>query len=187
MSTLDDVPEGINPDRWSRLSAEQKVAYRKLVPTDREPMRGKPRESTRAPSRAAQPKPIPPRQSLGRGILSAGKNWLENAAATMQEREPPHKAKSGAGKWLAQASQNISTGQVGTNFNPFGSFNMPGGPAPLPPGWGGFGGSAPAAPHREASHRKGKKGKKKRQHREAGEETQPWHSGYLPPGARGFF
>ena len=139
-----------------------------------------------APAPAPSPTP-PPKQSLGKQILGAGKNWLENAAANTQGREPPHKAKSAAGQWLANANRNITTGRVNMNFNPFGSFGLPSGPQQLPPGWGGFG-PGPALRREPPQHREpAKKGKKKKKRRSEPAETMPWDPSHIPEGARRFF
>jgi len=138
-----------------------------------------------APAPAPAPTP-PPKRSLGKQLLGAGRNWLENAAANTQGRAPPHKPKSAAGQWLANANRNINQGNINMNFNPFGGFGLPSGNQPLPPGWG-FG-QGPPLRREPPQHREPvKKGKKKKKRRSEMAETMPWDSSYIPPGARRFF
>jgi len=123
---------------------------------------------------------------LGAQILGAGRNWLENAAANTQGRAPPHKAKSAAGQWLANANRNINQGNINMNFNPFGGFGLPSGNQPLPPGWG-FGQGPPLRREPPAHREPVRKGKKKKKRRSETAETAPWDASYIPPGARRFF
>ena len=148
----------------------------------RQPARERPRETPREVPRSAQPRAAP-KQSIGKQILGAGRNWLENAAANLNDRPAPHRAKSGAGKWLENASRNVQH----MNANPFGGVNPFGNPVAglgmglnigLPPGLG----PGPAAP----APRKGKKGKKHRHREPVQEEARPWDPNYLPEGVRRF-
>ncbi|MCJ7724373.1 MAG: hypothetical protein MUP03_09590 [Anaerolineales bacterium] len=140
-----------------------------------------------APSPAPTPPSAPPKQSLGKQLLGAGRNWLENAAANTQGRAPPHKAKSAAGQWLANANRNINQGGINMNFNPFGGLGFPSGPQQLPPVWGGFS-QGPPLRREPPQHREPvKRGKKKKKRRSEPAETMPWDASYLPPGARRFF
>ena len=140
------------------------------------------REPSREVPRSEQPRAAP-QPSLGRQVLGAGKNWLENASANLQGRQAPHRAKSGAGRWLANAGANVQH----MNANPFGGMNPFGNPAAglgmglnvaLPPGMG-------PEPRREPAPRK-KKGKKHRRREPEQEESRPWDMKHLPPGVRRF-
>jgi hypothetical protein len=164
----------------------KKTASIESLRVHKQSSRDTPREQPRAASRA------PAKQSFGSKLLGGAKNWLENAAANQQGREPPHKTKSAAGRWLANASMNINSG----SFNPFGNISLPSGP----PGMGFGPGPAPraAAPRKRSGgsgatvhvHIHGgettTKKKKKHQRREP-EESKPWDPNHIPPGLRDVF
>jgi hypothetical protein len=173
----------VQPERSSSLAASldrlrERGGHPVRAPAQSSPGGPEMRGTSRGTTRAAP--------GLGSQLLGAGKNWLENAAANLGGREPPHRAKSRAGRFLENASRNV--GRMDMTVNPFGNpmaglggLNLPQGPI-LPPGFGmsPFG----PAPRQEPHHKKKKKGKK---HRREPEETRPWDPGHIPDGARDFF